>query len=111
MPGEEGIDSLERAERERTDSQGSDDGSSSEGDPTPLSSADPTRADSYLVVTESNTAQQSAANLTEVDSVSLPYLELTPSTVFCIYLFSCVEEQLVYARCVTLYSRRTAVTV
>ncbi|XP_003427315.3 oxysterol-binding protein 1 isoform X3 [Nasonia vitripennis] len=70
VPGEEGIDSLERAERERTDSQGSDDGSSSEGDPTPLSSADPTRSDSYLIVTENNTTQQSAASLTEVDSTA-----------------------------------------
>ncbi|XP_020283344.1 oxysterol-binding protein 1 isoform X3 [Pseudomyrmex gracilis] len=43
--------------RDRTDSQGSDDGSSSEGDPTPLLVSDSTGAESYLIVTDSTAAQ------------------------------------------------------
>ncbi|XP_050458461.1 oxysterol-binding protein 1 isoform X1 [Cataglyphis hispanica] len=43
--------------RDRTDSQGSDDGSSSEGDPTPLPVSDSTGADSFLIVTDSTAAQ------------------------------------------------------
>lgn len=43
--------------RDRTDSQGSDDGSSSEGDQTPLPVSDSTGADSFLIVTDSTAAQ------------------------------------------------------
>ncbi|XP_011703210.1 PREDICTED: oxysterol-binding protein 1 isoform X1 [Wasmannia auropunctata] len=43
--------------RDRTDSQGSDDGSSSEGDPTPLPVSDSTGAESFLIVTDSTAAQ------------------------------------------------------
>ncbi|KAL0119237.1 hypothetical protein PUN28_009669 [Cardiocondyla obscurior] len=43
--------------RDRTDSQGSDDGSSSEGDPTPLPVSDSTGAESFLIVTDSTVAQ------------------------------------------------------
>lgn len=42
--------------RDRTDSQGSDDGSSSEGDPTPLPVSDSTGAESFLIVTDSTAA-------------------------------------------------------
>jgi hypothetical protein len=42
--------------RDRTDSQGSDDGSSSEGDPTPLPVSDSTGAE-FLIVTDSTAAQ------------------------------------------------------
>ncbi|XP_018353294.1 PREDICTED: oxysterol-binding protein 1 isoform X4 [Trachymyrmex septentrionalis] len=47
--------------RDRTDSQGSDDGSSSEGDPTPLPVSDSTGADSFLIVTDSTAAQTLSA--------------------------------------------------
>ncbi|XP_018312775.1 LOW QUALITY PROTEIN: oxysterol-binding protein 1 [Mycetomoellerius zeteki] len=47
--------------RDRTDSQGSDDGSSSEGDPTPLPVFDSTGADSFLIVTDSTAAQTPSA--------------------------------------------------
>lgn len=43
--------------RDRTDSQGSDDGSSSEGDPTPLPVSNSTGAESFLIVTDSTAAQ------------------------------------------------------
>ncbi|GAB1861944.1 Oxysterol-binding protein 1 [Camponotus japonicus] len=43
--------------RDRTDSQGSDDGSSSEGDQTPLPVSDSTGAESFLIVTDSTAAQ------------------------------------------------------
>ncbi|XP_018401594.1 PREDICTED: oxysterol-binding protein 1 isoform X4 [Cyphomyrmex costatus] len=47
--------------RDRTDSQGSDDGSSSEGDPTPLPVSDSTGANSFLIVTDSTAAQTLSA--------------------------------------------------
>lgn len=58
--------------RDRTDSQGSDDGSSSEGDPTPLPVSDSTGADSFLIVTDSTAAQTpvSVTNTDDLDNVS-----------------------------------------
>ena len=58
--------------RDRTDSQGSDDGSSSEGDPTPLPVSDSTGTDSFLIVTDSTAAQTlSAVRITnDLDIVS-----------------------------------------
>ncbi|KAK0167491.1 hypothetical protein PV327_004884 [Microctonus hyperodae] len=53
-------------ERSRNDSQGSDDGSSSEGDPAPMSSNDPSRADSFHVVTD-NTALPQTSRTVELD--------------------------------------------
>ncbi|KAK0076277.1 hypothetical protein PV326_010913, partial [Microctonus aethiopoides] len=53
-------------ERSRNDSQGSDDGSSSEGDPAPMSSNDPSRADSFHVVTD-NTALPQTSRTAELD--------------------------------------------
>ncbi|XP_018054647.1 PREDICTED: oxysterol-binding protein 1 isoform X1 [Atta colombica] len=47
--------------RDRTDSQGSDDGSSSEGDPTPLPVSDSTGTDSFLIVTDSTATQTLSA--------------------------------------------------
>ncbi|XP_011144778.1 oxysterol-binding protein 1 isoform X4 [Harpegnathos saltator] len=54
--------------RDRTDSQGSDDGSSSEGDPTPLPVSDSTGADSFLIVTDS-TAAQTPLSVTNIDDL------------------------------------------
>ncbi|XP_032662563.1 oxysterol-binding protein 1 isoform X2 [Odontomachus brunneus] len=54
--------------RDRTDSQGSDDGSSSEGDPTPLPVSDSTGADSFLIVTDS-TAAQTPLSVTNTDDL------------------------------------------
>jgi len=58
--------------RDRTDSQGSDDGSSSEGDPTPLPVSDSTGAESFLIVTDSTAAQTpSSVTITDdLDTVS-----------------------------------------
>lgn len=63
-------------ERSRNDSQGSDDGSSSEGDPAPMSGNDSSRADSYLIVTDSNAVSRPAksASNTELDNVSPPII-------------------------------------
>lgn len=66
--------------RDRTDSQGSDDGSSSEGDPTPLPVSDSTGAESFLIVTDSTAAQTlSPVTLTDdLDNVSkLHFLSLS----------------------------------
>ncbi|XP_011494145.1 PREDICTED: oxysterol-binding protein 1 isoform X2 [Ceratosolen solmsi marchali] len=64
----EGINSLEPAERKRNDSQGSDDGSSSEGDPTLHSSAEATRTEYYLIVTDPTDAvPQQSETTTELD--------------------------------------------
>jgi len=59
--------------RDRTDSQGSDDGSSSEGDPTPLPVSDSTGTDSFLIVTDSTATQTlSAVRITnDLDIVSI----------------------------------------
>lgn len=54
--------------RDRTDSQGSDDGSSSEGDPTPLPVSDSTGAESFLIVTDS-TAAQTPSSVTIADDL------------------------------------------
>lgn len=43
--------------RDRNDSQGSDDGSSSEGDPTPSHVSNSAGAESFLIVTDSTAAQ------------------------------------------------------
>lgn len=58
--------------RDRTDSQGSDDGSSSEGDPTPMPVSDSTGADSFLIVTDSTAARTplSVTNTDALDNVS-----------------------------------------
>lgn len=57
--------------RDRTDSQGSDDGSSSEGDQTPLPLSDNAGANSFLIVTDSTAVQNpiSVANTDNLDSV------------------------------------------
>ncbi|XP_043289479.1 oxysterol-binding protein 1 isoform X2 [Venturia canescens] len=60
-------------ERSRNDSQGSDDGSSSEGDPQmPLSGNDTSRGESYLIVTDSTAATEPAqgASITELDDTA-----------------------------------------
>ncbi|XP_012279948.1 oxysterol-binding protein 1 isoform X2 [Orussus abietinus] len=57
--------------RDRTDSQGSDDGSSSEGDPTPSSDNDRARTDNFLIVTDST------ASPTPVPVASTPDLDNT----------------------------------
>jgi hypothetical protein len=63
---------LEPGERKRNDSQGSDDGSSSEGDPTPLSSTDAARTEYYLIVTDPTAAvPQQSETSTELDGVSI----------------------------------------
>ncbi|XP_071572987.1 oxysterol-binding protein 1 isoform X2 [Temnothorax nylanderi] len=54
--------------RDRNDSQGSDDGSSSEGDPTPLPVSNSTGADSFLIVTDS-TAAQTSSRVTNTDDL------------------------------------------
>ncbi|CAL1673032.1 unnamed protein product [Lasius platythorax] len=54
--------------RDRTDSQGSDDGSSSEGDPTPLPVSNSTGAESFLIVTDS-TAAQTPSPVTTTDDL------------------------------------------
>ncbi|XP_011631488.1 oxysterol-binding protein 1 isoform X3 [Pogonomyrmex barbatus] len=54
--------------RDRNDSQGSDDGSSSEGDPTPLPVSDSTGAESFLIVTDS-TAAQTSSPVTIIDDL------------------------------------------
>ncbi|XP_033210277.1 oxysterol-binding protein 1 isoform X2 [Belonocnema kinseyi] len=55
-------------ERDRADSQGSDDGSSSEGDPT--AGADPSRTDSFLIVTDSSSLPNSRVHSTELDKTA-----------------------------------------
>ncbi|XP_072750194.1 LOW QUALITY PROTEIN: oxysterol-binding protein 1 [Anoplolepis gracilipes] len=55
--------------RDRTDSQGSDDGSSSEGDPTPLPVSDSTGAESFLIVTDSTAAQTPSPVTTTTDDL------------------------------------------
>jgi len=50
-----GVSASNSRTRDRTDSQGSDDGSSSEGDPTPLPVSDSTGAE-FLIVTDSTAA-------------------------------------------------------
>ncbi|KAG7206042.1 hypothetical protein KM043_003443 [Ampulex compressa] len=59
-------------QRDRTDSQGSDDGSSSEGDPTPLPVSDTAGAESFLIVTDSTAVQSptSASNTDELDNTA-----------------------------------------
>lgn len=61
--------------RDRTDSQGSDDGSSSEGDPTPLPVSDSTGAESFLIVTDSTAAQipSPVATTDDLDNVNECY--------------------------------------
>ena len=54
-------------ERDRTDSQGSDDGSSSEDDPT--RSADPSRIDSFLIVTDSTSMLNPSIDATDLVKV------------------------------------------
>ncbi|XP_076249148.1 oxysterol binding protein isoform X4 [Calliopsis andreniformis] len=58
--------------RDRTDSQGSDDGSSSEGDQTPLPLSDGAGANSFLIVTDSTAVQSSTtvANTDNLDSTT-----------------------------------------
>lgn len=58
--------------RDRTDSQGSDDGSSSEGDQTPLPLSDNAGANSFLIVTDSVVVQTptTVANTDNLDNVS-----------------------------------------
>lgn len=70
--------------RDRTDSQGSDDGSSSEGDPTPLPVSDSTGAESFLIVTDSTAAQTSSPiTITDdLDIVSKLYFSLSPFALF-----------------------------
>lgn len=69
VPGES-LGLLERTEAESNHSQGSDDGSSSEGDPAPPTNSDGTRADPFHL-----------ADTSQVDSVSrkLWLIELSPS--------------------------------
>lgn len=55
-------------ERDRTDSQGSDDGSSSECDPTVT--ADYTRNDSFLIVTDYESLPISRVKITELEKVN-----------------------------------------
>ena len=55
-------------ERDRTDSQGSDDGSSSEGDPT--ATVDSSRTDSFLIVTDSSSLPNSRVNSTDLEKVT-----------------------------------------
>jgi len=59
--------------RDRTDSQGSDDGSSSEGDQTPLPVSDSTGAESFLIVTDS-TAAQTSSPVTTADDLDVSKL-------------------------------------
>lgn len=61
------LNSLSR-ERDRTDSQGSDDGSSSECDPTVT--ADHTRNDTFLIVTDYESLPNSRVKSTELEKVS-----------------------------------------
>lgn len=66
--------------RDRNDSQGSDDGSSSEGDPTPLPVSDSTGAESFLIVTDSTAAQNpSPVTLTDDLDVSKLHFSLSLS--------------------------------
>ncbi|XP_015592742.1 oxysterol-binding protein 1 isoform X2 [Cephus cinctus] len=60
--------------RDRTDSQGSDDGSSSEGDQTHLPGIDPTRTDSYHIVTDSTVVPSSTTGATrdDLDNAGVP---------------------------------------
>lgn len=71
IPGVATSNSISHA-RDRTDSQGSDDGSSSEGDPTPLPVSDSTGAESFLIVTDSTAAQTPSptTNTDDLDNVS-----------------------------------------
>lgn len=57
--------------RDRTDSQGSDDGSSSEGDQTPLPLSDTATTNSFRIVTDSTVVTPTtAANTDNLDNVS-----------------------------------------
>ncbi|XP_034945715.1 oxysterol-binding protein 1 isoform X2 [Chelonus insularis] len=67
IPGSTSNNSLSR-ERTRNDSQGSDDGSSSEGDHAPMSSNDPSRADSFLIVTDSSASPHTSRISTELEN-------------------------------------------
>ncbi|KAK2587461.1 hypothetical protein KPH14_003169 [Odynerus spinipes] len=71
IPGVASTNSISH-QRDRTDSQGSDDGSSSEGDPTPLPVSDSAGAESYLIVTDSTAVQPSstAANTDDLDNTA-----------------------------------------
>lgn len=63
--------------RNRTDSQGSDDGSSSEGDQTPLPLSENNGANSFLIVTTSTIVQTPTAveeNTDNLDNVSRQWL-------------------------------------
>lgn len=56
--------------RDRTDSQGSDDGSSSEGDQTPLPLSDASTANSFRIVTDSTVVTPTtAANTANLEKV------------------------------------------
>ena len=66
-------------ERNRNDSQGSDDGSSSEGDAAPMSHNNTSRGDSFLIVTDSTAAVSQSAEISsakKLDNVS-PYRHFT----------------------------------
>lgn len=85
--------------RDRTDSQGSDDGSSSEGDQTPLPLSDAATTNSFRIVTDSTVVTPTtAANTDNLDNVSklllsihCNYQALTISTYhFVFYLISCI---------------------
>ncbi|XP_014606256.1 PREDICTED: oxysterol-binding protein 1 isoform X1 [Polistes canadensis] len=67
IPGVASANSISH-QRDRTDSQGSDDGSSSEGDPTPLPVSDSAGAESFLIVTDS-TAIQASSPVTNTDEL------------------------------------------
>ncbi|XP_044578176.1 oxysterol-binding protein 1 isoform X2 [Cotesia glomerata] len=67
IPGSTTGNSLSR-ERVRNDSQGSDDGSSSEGDPAPMSTNDPSRTDSFHIVTDSSVLSQTSRNTADLDN-------------------------------------------
>nr|XP_050848076.1 oxysterol-binding protein 1 isoform X1 [Vespula vulgaris]XP_050848077.1 oxysterol-binding protein 1 isoform X1 [Vespula vulgaris] len=71
IPGVASTNSISHP-RDRTDSQGSDDGSSSEGDPTPLPVSDSAGAESFLIVTDSTVVQPSSpiTNTDELDNTA-----------------------------------------
>lgn len=80
--------------RDRTDSQGSDDGSSSEGDQTPLPVSDATGADSFLIVTDSTAAQtlSSVRGTDSLDSVSKLQKVNLLSYIFLLVDVTCIKS-------------------
>ena len=67
----EGLDALECAERERNDSQASDDGSSSEGDPNLQSGSNAARPDNFRIMTDDRYAYAQMDTTGEIVTVSM----------------------------------------